>query len=272
MLYWIYYFLSFIATLLGWLILIATSIKIALGRKRFQKLKNRYFAALTVRLAKTEMKDLQSTKEKLFSDMKELKSADPELLKKKALNILEVGVGNGTNLEFYPAGSRLTCVDPNEAFEPYFRRECAQRATHLDPDIRFVLEPGEDMASVPDGSMDVVVITLVLCSVQRLETVLKEVLRVLVPGGKFYYLEHMGDAPGTFRRRLQDVLSDSELWPIAVEGCRLNCDTEQILQKSAFSSVDQHTTIVVNGKMLPRSTPEGRFTVLNPILYGVATK
>ena len=93
----------------------------------------------------------------------------------------QIGVGTGANLEFYPAGSRLHCVDPNQAFEVYFRRECLQKAAHLDADIRFVAERGESMPSVADGSVDVVVSTLVLCSVTHLDQMFREIRRVLAP-------------------------------------------------------------------------------------------
>ena len=90
-------------------------------------------------------------------------------------------MGTGTNLEFYPTGSRLHCVDPNQSFEVFFRRECVQRAAHLHPEIRFVVERGESMPSVADQSVDVVVSTLVMCSVTHLDQMLREVRRVLVP-------------------------------------------------------------------------------------------
>ena len=93
----------------------------------------------------------------------------------------QIGVGTGANLEFYPPGSRLYCVDPNPAFEVYFRRECQQKAAHLHPDIQIVPERGESMPSVGDGSMDAVVMTKVLCSVTHVDQVLGEIRRVLAP-------------------------------------------------------------------------------------------
>ena len=92
-----------------------------------------------------------------------------------------MGVGTGANLEFYPAGSRLHCVDPNREFEVFFRREGQQKAAHLDSDIQFIVERGESMPSVADNSVDAVVSTLVMCSVTHLDQMFREIRRVLVP-------------------------------------------------------------------------------------------
>ena len=88
-------------------------------------------------------------------------------------------VFTGANFEFYPANSQLTVVEPNAFFEPLFYQNQSKH-----PDIKmekFVLASAEDMKGVEDDSVDVVVSTLVLCSVRSLEKTLQEVHRVLAP-------------------------------------------------------------------------------------------
>ncbi|KAF0295055.1 Methyltransferase-like protein 7A [Amphibalanus amphitrite] len=265
--------LNYMAWVVGWVTLVVVTLKVVLGPVYFESLRGRAFAYFMEYLAKEELrKSLQQSKIDLFSSMKLIKSSDQELSKKNALNILEIGVGTGMNLEFYPAGSRLHCVDPNQAFEVYFRRECLQKAAHLDPDIRFVAERGESMPSVADSSVDVVVTTLVMCSVTHLDQMLREIRRVLVPGGKFYFLEHVGHPSGTWRRRLQNVLSNSGFWPAVFDGCVLNREVEEVMQTGGFSQVDCRSGLLLDTQMQPTSAPLSGAALVNPFVYGELTK
>ena len=85
----------------------------------------------------------------------------------------------GANFEFYPPGCHLTVVEPNPFFEPlFFERQAKHPSIKMD---KFVLGTAEDMKGIEDSSIDAVVSTLVLCSVDCLEKTLKEVQRVLAP-------------------------------------------------------------------------------------------
>jgi SAM-dependent methyltransferase len=118
-------------------------------------------------------------KRKHFESIKDHKSADPELRKKGALRILEIGPGPGYNFEFYPPNSELTAVEVNRFFEEQFFEKQADHP-HIKME-RFVVGFAEDMKDVPDNSVDIVVSTMVLCSVRSVEGALKEVHRVLAP-------------------------------------------------------------------------------------------
>ena len=111
--------------------------------------------------------------------MKSHKSADPELRKKGGLRILEIGPGPGYNFEFYPPNSELTVVEVNPFFEEQFFKKQADHP-HIKME-RFVVGFAEDMKSLPDNSVDIVVSTMVLCSVRTVEGALKEIHRILVP-------------------------------------------------------------------------------------------
>lgn len=273
MLYYMFVLFNWLATAVGWIVLPAIMLKIVVGAERFQLYRDWLFAFLTEHTMKEDERALLKTiKEELFSTLKDLKSADPELLKKKALNILEIGVGTGQNLEFFPAGSKLTCIDPNKSFEVYFRREVEQKAAHLNPDIRFVTERGEAMPSVQDGVIDTVVISLVLCSVQDLDKMFAEIRRVLVPGGKFYFLEHSTHAPGTWRRWVQEAVTNSGIWPFLMDGCVLNKDPAPALLSGGFSDVQHRSVMVVDNQHLPLPAAPSGLALMNPFFYGVATK
>ncbi len=72
---------------------------------------------------------------------------------------------------------------------------------------------------------------------------------MLKPGGRFYFIEHVADGPDgpdgpeggartrTARRRLQDALTNSGLWPCLGDGCRLNRETEMHIRNAGFEKV-----------------------------------
>lgn len=95
------------------------------------------------------------------------------------LRLLELGCGTGANFENYPPGCRVVCTDPNPHFLQYLQKSM-QTNEHLVYE-NFVVASGEDLSSVQENSVDVVVCTLVLCSVSDAGKVLQEVQRVLRP-------------------------------------------------------------------------------------------
>ena len=118
-------------------------------------------------------------------------------------DVLEIGGGTGANLPCYgPAVGSLTITEPQP---PMLRRlERSGPSAHR-PDARVLRAPAEDLP-FDDDSFDVAVSTLVLCGVDDQPRALRELRRVLRPGGRLLFIEHVrsGD-PGT--ARLQDRLN-----------------------------------------------------------------
>ncbi|GBL74029.1 Methyltransferase-like protein 7B [Araneus ventricosus] len=95
------------------------------------------------------------------------------------LEILEIGIGEGSNLPYYPDNSNLTVLDMNESFIEYLEKNRKKF-----PQVSYkktVIGMAEDMHQLDDDSFDVVVCTYVLCSVKNVRYVLKGVKRVLEP-------------------------------------------------------------------------------------------
>ncbi len=144
--------------------------------------------------------------------------------------VVEIGAGTGVNLRYLPGDAEWLGVDPNPYMERYIRAEAAR----LGRDGAFCLGAAEQLP-VPARAADAVVGTLVLCSVTDLESALREIVRVLRPGGRFVFIEHVGAPPGTRTRRRQDCICP--LWRRLADGCHPNRDTVRWIERAGFSEL-----------------------------------
>ncbi|NOY90972.1 MAG: class I SAM-dependent methyltransferase [Deltaproteobacteria bacterium] len=143
-------------------------------------------------------------------------------------DVLELGAGTGVNLEHLPRQlGRLVLTEPDR----HMRAKLTARVQRLGREAEV---SGASAVALPfeDASFDAVVSTLVLCSVPSLEQSLAEVFRVLRPGGRFVFLEHVGAPRGTSRRRIQGLVDP--FWRHAAGGCRLIRDTERAILDAGF--------------------------------------
>jgi ubiquinone/menaquinone biosynthesis C-methylase UbiE len=149
-------------------------------------------------------------------------------------DVLEIGPGTGINLSYYPVGIRWIGIEPNRFMHPYLKKE-AERL-HFDIDLR---SGKAEQLEIQDNSLDVVVGTLVLCSVENPNRVLQEIVRVLKPGGRFLFLEHVAAPLGTWLRRVQHWLRP--VWKVALDGCCPDRDTLSVIESAGFDCIScQH--------------------------------
>ena len=144
--------------------------------------------------------------------------------------VVEIGPGSGVNLAYLPREVRWTGVEPNPFFHPYVQKEAAR----LDRPVQLKSGLAEDLG-LKDASVDAVVGTLVLCSVDRVEAVLEEVLRVLKPGGRFYFLEHVAAPEGSWLGWLQRAVRP--VWCRVLDGCRPDRDTLSRIAQAGFAQL-----------------------------------
>jgi SAM-dependent methyltransferase len=132
--------------------------------------------------------------------------------------VLEVGAGNGLNFPHYPTSvTEVLAVEP----EPYLRRLALAAAGQAPVPIRVVDGTAETLP-IHDGAVDVVVASLVLCTVTDPERALAEIHRVLRPGGTLRFYEHVRSSDPRLAR-WQDQLQRP--WGWLVGGCHPNRDT-----------------------------------------------
>ena len=135
--------------------------------------------------------------------------------------VIEVGVGSGLNLPFYSPGVRVFAVDPSEALQVYAREVAERSGTYVD----FCAQSGESIPA-DNQQFDTAVITWTMCSIPDPLVALKELKRVLKPGGRLYFSEH-GLSPEPAVAKWQNRINP--LWKPLAGGCNLNRRPDQLL-------------------------------------------
>jgi len=164
-------------------------------------------------------------------DDDQLDDLEREFVARVRGRVLEVGAGEGENFGAFDPGVEWVGLEPDGKR----RAELATRAREW----RHEAEPLDALAEsipLPDASVDAVVGTYVLCSVGDPAAALAEIRRVLVPGGRVVFVDHVLAPPRTLKRVVQRVAT-----PFSkrfCHGCHWDRDTEQALASAGFTGVD----------------------------------
>ncbi len=167
--------------------------------------------------------------------------------------ILEIGAGTGANLSHYEQAERVVLTEPDVEMRERLRSKLGQASVPVE-----VSPDSADHLDFPDASFDVVVSTLVLCTVPDPAATVAEARRVLRPGGKLLFIEHVR---GDDSRRLKVKRFVEPLWSWVALGCRITQDTVGLLEQAGFA-------VDVTEVMEPSKVPP----VVKPFLMGVATR
>lgn len=141
--------------------------------------------------------------------------------------VVELGAGTGLNLRHYPDGlEALTLVEPDPAMRSRLARRVRRsgRAAHI-------VDASAERLPLADDSVDTVVATLVLCTVDDPQRALDEIARVLRPDGELLFVEHVR-AESSRLARWQDRLC--EPWRRFARGCRCNRATVELMRACGF--------------------------------------
>jgi ubiquinone/menaquinone biosynthesis C-methylase UbiE len=177
-----------------------------------------------------------------------------ELLGGARGRVVEIGAGTGVNLDLYgPEVEDLTLIEPDPHMGARLRARLEDRGGGTP--ARLVAAPAEAMPFA-DDSFDSAVATLVLCTVPDPIATVAELARVLKPGGKLLFIEHVR-ADDADRARWQDRLEKP--WRFLADGCYCNRDTAATLSASAFE-----VETIDHGK-LPKAA-----AIVRPLIRGTA--
>lgn len=142
--------------------------------------------------------------------------------------VLEVGAGTGTNFEFYPdTVTEVVAVEPERRLAEHAQRAAAVARVPVTVSTATV----EQFMASGNEPFDAVVCSLVLCSIEDPETVLRQLHSLMRPGGELRYLEHIASADG--RGRLQRI-ADATVWPRLFGNCHTHRHTEQSIAGAGF--------------------------------------
>jgi len=142
--------------------------------------------------------------------------------------VIEIGPGTGANLAYLPRGCRWIGIEPNR----YMHEPLSRRAAQAGIEAEFRVGSAERI-ELPDEVADVAVSTLVLCSVRDPARTLAEIRRVLRPGGRFLFIEHViGKSRGL--RIAQWFMRPA--WYAFGDGCRTNRDIGRAIREAGFES------------------------------------
>jgi ubiquinone/menaquinone biosynthesis C-methylase UbiE len=167
--------------------------------------------------------------------------------------VVEIGAGTGLNIAHYPDGiDELVLMEP----EPAMRRKLARRLQRHARAARLIDAPAERLP-LTDESVDTVVSTLVLCTVDDPERALREIARVLRPGGQLLFVEHVR-ASSRFLAAWQDYLFRP--WRSFAGGCCCNRPTAELMRACGFT--------VTADDAVWRGMPR----IVHPLMVGRATR
>jgi ubiquinone/menaquinone biosynthesis C-methylase UbiE len=201
-----------------------------------------------------------------------LRAMRTELLAEARGRVIEIGAGTGVNVELYGEIEDLTLVEPDPHMAARLRERlkageggavasgtspAADEATAATlPAPKHLIEAPAESLPFADDTFDTAVATLVLCTIPDPVAAIAELARVLKPGGRLLFIEHVRSEDPE-RARWQDRLEKP--WRFIADGCHCNRDTEANLRASAFA-----VESVEHGKM-PKAMP-----IVRPLIRGTA--
>lgn len=203
-------------------------------------LRQRFFAWMSKRAENVNDRLYRDIKRELFSDIHG--------------TVVEIGPGTGINFLYLPKNIEWIGIEPNEAFH-----ESVISAANKQKIRSSMLSSSAASISLPDESADIVISTLVLCSVPDQERVLAEAKRILKKNGRLIFIEHVAAKQGTFRRAAQNIFNPINRF--IADGCNCNLETWKQIEQAGFSSCEIHHTII-----------KGTMTFHAPHIFGYSKK
>jgi ubiquinone/menaquinone biosynthesis C-methylase UbiE len=203
-------------------------------------LRKKFFAWALRKGDKVNLKTYDSYKRKLFREVNG--------------TVVEIGPGTGVNFEYLPKRISWIGIEPNAAFHERLRRKAAEKGIQAD-----LLLGSASEIPLENNSADFLICTLVLCSVDDVDKALQEIRRILKPGGKMIFIEHVAARPGSPVYFFQTLINPFTI--MMADGCHANRQTWISLENAHFSALEYSHYSVHSTMILHR-----------PHIMGIATK
>lgn len=155
----------------------------------------------------------------------------PHIVAEAEGHVLEVGAGTGASFPYYAKTAEVVATEP----DPYMLERAQKRLRELDAKNIELRQAAAEELPFEDESFDTVVSTMVFCSVDDPDKGLREVRRVLKPGGTFRFIEHVR-ADGGWKARVQDAIVP--IWGWLGAGCHPNRRTLEAMKTAGFEIAD----------------------------------
>lgn len=168
--------------------------------------------------------------------------------------VVEIGPGTGVNFNYLPYGINWLGIEPNRAFYETLQKKAKEKGISAT-----ILPVDASQIPLPDSSADVLLCTLVLCSVKNPASTIAELKRVIKPGGKLIFIEHVAAPKKTSLRLVQNIFNP--LNRIIADGCNCNRETWTYLQEAGFTELQ-----------LSHHQMKGVFKFFSPHIMGRAIK
>jgi ubiquinone/menaquinone biosynthesis C-methylase UbiE len=167
--------------------------------------------------------------------------------------VLEIGIGAGANLKFYPARVKeILALEPSAKLASMARRAAAASPRRIAA-VNF-MEASAEAIPLEPGTVDTVLMTWTLCSIPAPLQALGEMRRVLKPSGQLLFVEH-GQSPDGSVKKWQDRLTP--LWKRIAGGCHLNRPVSGLLEQAGFHITHLTTGYMKHGPKLMTFLYEG---------------
>ena len=167
--------------------------------------------------------------------------------------IVEIGPGAGANLHLYPKNIHWIGIEPNRFMHSYIKKEASKLGMK---NMKLMTRSAEKLP-FGNNSIDAVVSTLVLCTVYNQNKALNEIHRVLKPGGRFIFVEHVAAHRKSWMRILQTIVKPA--WKVIADGCHPDRETLKAIRRIKFHQVKANRFSIYN-------------TFVSPHIAGVAIK